>query len=74
MDMNCGHCHNPSAWSKSERTGFDFRFETAIGNTQILDQKNRVIETLEDGEMPYLGVTVIDEDGLDLILQYINGL
>ena len=39
LDMNCAHCHNPSAWKKPADKGYDFRYETGIENTRILDKK-----------------------------------
>ncbi|MCG8328008.1 MAG: hypothetical protein MI974_10005 [Chitinophagales bacterium] len=74
LDMNCAHCHNPSAWSKPAGKGYDFRFETELDNTRILDRKNKIKEVVQNGEMPYLGTTVIDQEGVDLIIQYINSL
>ena len=40
LDLNCAHSHNPSGWSKPANKGFDFRNETSIGGTKILDKKN----------------------------------
>ncbi|WP_338769222.1 c-type cytochrome [Bernardetia sp. ABR2-2B] len=74
MEMNCAHCHSPSGWSRPARTGYDFRFETDISNTRILDNKDKIKEVLQSGEMPYLGTTVIDEEGVELVIEYINSL
>lgn len=74
LDMNCAHCHNPSGWKKSMRRGFDFRFETELESTKILDKKNEIKKAVQDGEMPFLGNTVIHQEGVDLIVQYINSL
>ena len=29
---------------------------------------------MQKGEMPYLGTTEIDQEGLDLVTQYVNSL
>jgi len=74
LDMNCAHCHNPSAWSKPARKRFDFRFEKSIAETGILDEKSKIEEVMREGEMPYLGTTILHEEGLDLIVEYLESL
>jgi uncharacterized repeat protein (TIGR03806 family) len=74
LDMNCAHCHNPSGWSRPAREGYDFRYETAVNDTKILNDKEKIKEVIQSGEMPFLGTTVVDQEGLDLIIAYINSL
>ncbi len=74
MDMNCASCHNPDGLSEAEKKGFDFRFETELGDTKILKKKDLIIEMMEEGRMPDVGTTVIDQEGLDLMREYINSL
>ncbi|MEL6721011.1 MAG: hypothetical protein AAFP82_20075, partial [Bacteroidota bacterium] len=74
MDLNCSHCHNPDAWAESAREGLDFRYETSLGQTGILEEINEIKEAVADGEMPFIGTTLIDEEGVDLIIRYIEGL
>jgi mono/diheme cytochrome c family protein len=74
LDMNCAHCHNPSGWSESANKGYDFRFETEINSTGILKNKDRIKKVTQNGEMPYFGTTVIDEEGIKLIVEYLNSL
>lgn len=74
LDMNCAHCHNPSGWSEPANKGYDFRFETDINSTGILNNKDRIKKVTQNGEMPYFGTTVIDEEGIELIVEYLNNL
>ena len=74
LDMNCAHCHNPLGWEKSMRRGFDFRYETSIGSTKILEKKDEIKKAIQEGEMPFLGNTIVHQEGVDLIIQYINSL
>lgn len=74
LDLNCASCHNPSGWSESIEKGYDFRYETPLENTKILDRKEQIIEVMENERMPYLGTTTLDQEGFDLIVQYINSL
>ncbi len=74
MDMNCAHCHNPSAWDYPSGQNLDFRFETALSNTGIEGEQDRIKTLVQEGEMPYFGTTVIDEEGVSLIVEYLNSL
>lgn len=74
FDMNCAHCHNPSGWKKATSRSFDFRFETPLSSTNILEKKDDIKKAVQEGEMPFLGNTVIHQEGVDLIVQYINSL
>ena len=76
LEMNCAHCHNPAGWSESSDRRFDFRYETPINNTGIfeLENKAKIWRVMEDRRMPYLGVTTVDQEGLELITQFVNGL
>jgi len=74
LEMNCAHCHRPSAWRESSSRSFDFRYETSLGNTHLLEKKEDIIRVVTKGEMPFLGNTVIDEEGVDLIVAFVEGL
>ena len=74
LDMNCATCHNPNGLPEAEKKGYDFRYETALDDTRILKKKNKIIEVMEEGRMPDVGTTVVDEEGLELIREYINSL
>lgn len=74
LDMNCAHCHNPSGWSKPADKGYDFRYETPITQTKILKKKNKIVSEIATGDMPYLGTTVIDAEGLAIIREFVNQL
>ena len=74
MDLNCSHCHNPTAWEESAETDLDFRYETPLNQTGILDEINGIERLVIDGEMPFIGTTILDEEGVNLIIQYIENL
>ena len=74
LDMNCAHCHNPAGWSKPAKKGYDFRYETPLGSTRIPGKGNKIVSLISRGRMPYLGITVVDQEGLSLIQQYVNQL
>jgi uncharacterized repeat protein (TIGR03806 family) len=74
LDMNCASCHNPFGLSEAADMDYDFRFETPLSETNILDNKDLIIRVMEEGRMPDVGVTIIDQEGLALVKEYINSL
>ncbi len=74
LDLNCAHCHNPGGWEASSERDFDFRFETLIGQTGILSERNRIIDALQEQEMPFIGTTLLDQEGVDLVTSFIESL
>jgi uncharacterized repeat protein (TIGR03806 family) len=74
FDMNCAHCHNPDGWEEPARKGFDLRYETPLNMTGLLDRKDQFKEVIQSGEMPYLGNTVLDDEGVALLTAYIDSL
>ena len=74
LDANCAHCHNPSAWEKAAEKDFDFRYETPLHETGILDEPHDFKQALRDGEMPLAGTTLIHDQGVDLVLGYLDTL
>jgi uncharacterized repeat protein (TIGR03806 family) len=74
LDMNCSHCHNPTGWDYATERDFDFRYETALEQTGILYGKDKITNALLDQEMPFVGTTVLDQEGVNLVIEYIESL
>lgn len=74
LEMNCAHCHNPQAWEAAAEQDLDFRYETPLNETGILSERNRIKNLMSEGEMPLIGTTIIDEEGVDLITDFIDSL
>lgn len=74
LAMNCAHCHNPSGWGEAAGENFDFRYETPLSQTGILAEKNEIKRMVETQEMPFVGTTILDEEGIGLVLQFLNNL
>lgn len=74
LDLNCSHCHNPNAWEEPAEQDFDFRYETSLNQTGLLDEQNEIMELVTDGEMPFIGTTILDQEGVDLIIEYLESL
>lgn len=74
LEMNCAHCHNPNGWEKSNQRRFDFRYEISLGQTGISDKREKILRTIANGRMPFIGTSMIDEEGIQLIRDYLKGL
>ncbi|MBR9923151.1 MAG: hypothetical protein GYB31_20165 [Bacteroidetes bacterium] len=74
LAMNCAHCHNPGSWERSADREFDFRYDTPFNEAGILFEEEKIKRVLQDGEMPLIGTTMLDDEGVDLIIQYLNSL
>ena len=74
LAMNCAHCHNPSGWDEPANEGFDFRYETSFQNTGIFAERNEISQNVSSGEMPFIGTTVLDEEGVALLVEYLESL
>lgn len=74
LDMNCSHCHNPSGWDFATERQFDFRYETPLAQTGILFEKEKIANALLDQEMPFIGTSILDDEGVNLVIQYIESL
>lgn len=74
LAMNCAHCHNPDAWEAPAEVDFDFRYETPLDQTGIIYEKDKIIEAVLDGEMPFIGTTISDQEGVSLIIEFVESL
>lgn len=74
MEINCAHCHNPEAWEITGERDFDFRYETPFGDTGIRFETEKITDALLDMEMPFIGTTLLDDEGHSLLLEYFDSL
>ena len=74
LDINCAHCHSPGRWDDAARRDLDFRYSTPLDQTGLTDRPSRVVRLLRDGEMPYLGTTLLHDEGVRLVLEYLDSL
>lgn len=74
LAMNCAHCHNPRAWDTPAERDFDFRHQTSLNSSGIVSGKDKIQGQLLEGEMPFIGTTITDQEGLDLMMDYLNSL
>lgn len=72
LEINCAHCHsdNGSCSIRSVR----FPYEVSAGSATIKEERDMIETRMQSGNMPKLGTTVIDDEGLTLIKAYLKTL
>ncbi len=74
LDINCAHCHSPSRWDDASRRDLDLRYSTPLAQTGLGDRPEQMARRLRDGDMPYLGTTLVHDEGIGLVLDYLDSL
>ncbi len=74
LAINCAHCHNPTAWDEAANEDYDFRYSVSNDDTGILNRKRRIRNQLLDMEMPFIGTSILDQEGTDLVIDFIESL
>ena len=72
LEINCAHCHWDKGFASNKKPRFSY--EKSLEETNILGLKSKIINKIEAGQMPKLGTTVLDKEGIELIKKYINSL
>jgi uncharacterized repeat protein (TIGR03806 family) len=67
LALNCAHCHQPNGWQAATQREFDFRIETPLNMTGIAYSEDKILRALNNGEMPFLGTTLPDHEGIELV-------
>lgn len=77
MDVNCAHCHQPGG-SVPNTFNLDFRLETDFNDTGIYANRGEIVarfeSTLPTYRMPQLGRTIVHEEALQMLEEYIDSL
>ncbi|MCK8480789.1 fibronectin type III domain-containing protein [Psychroserpens algicola] len=77
MDINCAHCHTQGGFCEEQST-LRLSYETAFGESNILERKNsiltRIQNTIPEYGMPYIGTTILHDEGVALLLEYLDTL
>ena len=72
LDINCAHCHNPTGMAADQ--GFNLNYETDLGDSNIPDNTSQLVEKMETLEMPFIGTTLVHNEGLELVKAYMKTL
>jgi uncharacterized repeat protein (TIGR03806 family) len=72
LDINCAACHTENGFAATSVYNFDYT--KSLENTGILDNKNKIINQMEIGEMPQSGAALVHVEGLELIKSFVESL
>jgi uncharacterized repeat protein (TIGR03806 family) len=76
IDVNCAHCHQPGG--AVTNFALDFRYETPFENTAIFPNRGeieaRIQSTLPTYRMPQLGRTIVHDEAVTMLLEYLEAI
>lgn len=79
LDVNCAHCHQPGgSYNVDFGDNFQFTYETSFEDSHIYDERVQIVgrmNTQISGYfMPLIGTSLLHDEGVDLINDYIASL
>ena len=72
LDVNCSHCHKDGGLAAG--SSLRLAYDVPTGDSKIRKRKSSVIDQMSRGSMPLIGTTVVHQEGLDLVREYLNSL
>ncbi|MBS0030886.1 c-type cytochrome [Chitinophaga sp. 22321] len=75
LEINCAHCHRETGMAAG--TSLNLSYEVPFNKTGIAYNKENIIirmSTMGEYHMPKIGTTTPDDEGVQLIREYINSL
>jgi len=72
FEINCAHCHNPNGFAGAY--SLNLSYENEFDNTGIFFNKWNIEHRMTIRDMPKLGTTIVDKEGLKLVQQYLASL
>jgi len=77
MAINCAHCHIPGGFCDEQST-LNLAYDTSFENSNIFERQNsinsRISTYLPGVSMPYIGTTLLHNEGVELLQDYLNTL
>ncbi len=77
IDINCAHCHRPGGFVP-DFLNTDYRYETPLEDSNIVENKEDIASRFNSVvfgfSMPLLGRTIVHQEGLDLLTEYLDSL
>jgi len=79
LDMNCAHCHAPGGYHNiNYYEALDLRYETSFDDSNIYDNRynlqGRLSFYIPGYSMPYIGTTIYHQEGMDVVLAFLDTL
>lgn len=77
LAINCAHCHTPGGFCDEQST-LNLSYDTPFENSSILERQNSIysrISTYQPGiSMPFIGTSLLHEEGVELVQTYLDTL
>ena len=77
FDINCAHCHIDGGFCELQ-SPLRLSYETPFADSEIFDRRpsiiNRITTYNAGFSMPLIGTTVLHDEGVALIIEYLNSL
>lgn len=77
FEVNCAHCHIPGGFCDDQST-LNLDFSTPFSETNIVERKQsisfRISENNPGFSMPFIGTTLLHEEGISLIQEFLDSL
>ncbi|OUS00534.1 hypothetical protein A9Q86_11130 [Flavobacteriales bacterium 33_180_T64] len=77
FDINCAHCHIEGGYCE-EQSILRLSYETPYDESNIFERKNsieaRIQNTIPEYGMPLIGTTIIHDEGVEVLLAYLDTL
>lgn len=77
FEVNCAHCHIPGGFCDDQST-LNLDFSTPFSETNIAERKQsisfRISENNPGFSMPFIGTTLLHEEGVSLIQEFLDSL
>nr|WP_321229930.1 fibronectin type III domain-containing protein [uncultured Psychroserpens sp.] len=77
MDINCAHCHTVGGFCEEQsnlRLDYEIPYEESSISESRFSILTRIQNTIPEYGMPLIGTTFVHEEGVDLLIEYINSL
>jgi uncharacterized repeat protein (TIGR03806 family) len=75
LDINCAHCHREHGYcSHFNIMKLRLAYDMPLEETKIVKKADRLGKLMAKKKMPYLGTTIIDDEGLSLVKEYLKSL
>ena len=72
FDVNCAHCHSAGGFASDKN--IHLSYEVPLEDSRITHKRSSITNKFESGAMPKLGTTIVDEEALALIKEYMRSL
>ena len=77
FDINCAHCHIEGTYCEFQ-SQLRLDLERSLEDSRIVNRKNSIIARISNYDqgfsMPFIGTTIVHEEGVELLLGYLNTL